>query len=85
MKKLIVLAAIALAIVILPASAQTKAGKALDKVQHPVAKTATAVGAKVTDKKLKNVKGPHGEDVYVDSKDRKYYINKLGHKVYLKK
>jgi len=86
MKKFILLlVAFSLSIVVLPAFAQTKVDKTLDKVEHPIAKTGTVVAAKVTDKELKDVKGPKGESVYVDNKDRRYYINKLGHKVFLKK
>ena len=84
MKKALVLIAIS-AILGLQAEAQTKAGKAIDKVEHTTAKTATVVGAKVTDKKLKYVKGPHGETVYVDKYDRRYYVNKLGKRIFLKK
>lgn len=84
MKKLLIIASFAL-FGVFPAAAQTKAGKTIDKVEHTTAHTATVVGAKVTDKKLKNVKGPHGEAVYVDKYDRRYYVNKVGKRIFLKK
>ena len=66
------------------AQQKTKAGKVIDKVEHPVSKTATATAAKVTDKSLKNVKGPHGETVYVDKYQHKYYIDKKGKRIFIK-
>ncbi|MFM6975602.1 MAG: hypothetical protein ACKOW2_01980 [Sphingobacteriaceae bacterium] len=44
-----------------------------------------SVAASVKDRSLKEVKGPHGETVYVDKFDRRYYINKEGKRVYLNK
>ncbi len=85
MKKIISFLAFAAIIAVLPAKAQTKAGKVINTVEHKTAKTATVVGAKVTDKKLKNVKGPNGETCYVDKYDKKYYVSKRGHRVFLKK
>lgn len=41
--------------------------------------------ASFRDCSLKNVKGPKGETVYVDEYDRRYYINKEGTKVFLKR
>lgn len=41
--------------------------------------------ASLRDCSLKNVKGPKGETVYVDEYDRRYYINKEGTKVFLKR
>lgn len=46
---------------------------------------AAKVDASLRDCSLKNVKGPKGETVYVDEYDRRYYINKEGTKVFLKR
>ncbi len=47
--------------------------------------TGAKVVAAVKDCSLKNVKGPKGETVYVDEYDRRYYINKDGNKVFMKR
>lgn len=63
-------------------------GKAVKKAAKDVGNKAAEVGAKgaaaVSDKALKDRKGPHGETVYVDKYDRKYYVNKKGKRIYLK-
>jgi hypothetical protein len=62
---------------------------------HKVSKTATKVGNKtselavkgastVVDKQYKGKCGPHGETVYINNHSRYYYVDKKGHKVYLK-
>lgn len=84
MKKIILISAFAL-LGVLPISAQTKAGKAITTVEHTTAKTAAVVAAKITDKRLKNIKGPNGETCYVDKYNHKYYVNKRGHRVFLKR
>jgi len=74
---------------------KTGVGKAIDKTGKAVSKTATKVGdktaevavkgtAKVTDQVYKGKMAPDGSNVYIDGKNRKYYINKKGGKVYLK-
>ncbi|MNX97589.1 hypothetical protein SAMN04487898_11614 [Pedobacter sp. ok626] len=74
---------------------ETGVGKALDKTGKAIGKTATTVGnktaevavkgtSKVADKVYKGKMAPDGTDVYIDSKNRKYYVNKKGGKVYLK-
>lgn len=74
---------------------KTGVGKAIDKTGKAVGKTATKVGnktaevavkgtAKVADQVYKGKMAPDGSDVYIDGKNRKYYINKKGGKVYLK-
>lgn len=47
--------------------------------------TAAKAVAAVRGCSLKNVKGPKGETVYVDEYDRRYYINKEGKKVLMKR
>lgn len=74
---------------------ETEVGKALDKTGKAISKTATKVGdktaevavkggAKVADQTFKGKMAPDGSDVYIDGKNRKYYINKKGAKIYLK-
>lgn len=70
-------------------------GEAVDKTGKAIGKTATKVGnktaevavkggAKVVDQTFKGKMAPDGSNVYIDGKNRKYYINKKGAKVYLK-
>ena len=74
----------------------TKMGKAAHKVGHATAKTATAVGHKtaevaakgaaaITDKKYEGKCGPHGETIYINKDSRYFYVDKKGHREYLKK
>ncbi|NEU09896.1 hypothetical protein GZH53_16345 [Flavihumibacter sp. R14] len=62
-------------------------GKAVGKGASKAAKKTAEVGAKgaakVTDKSLKNRKGPNGETVYVNKYDQKYYVDKNGRRIYL--
>lgn len=62
---------------------------------HKVSKTATKVGNKtselavkgastVVDKQYKGKCGPNGETVYINNHSKYYYVDKKGHKVYLK-
>lgn len=78
------------ATVSLSVQAQEKHG-----VGHTIDKTATTVGhktaevavkgtSKIGDKTYKGKMAPDGSDVYIDGKNRKYYVNKRGGKVYLK-
>lgn len=70
-------------------------GEAVDKTGKAIGKTATKVGnktaevavkgaSKVADQTYKGKMAPDGSNVYIDGKNRKYYINKKGAKVYLK-
>ena len=74
---------------------KTEVGKALQKTGKAVEKGATAVGnktaevavkggAKVADQTYKGKMAPDGSNVYIDGKNRKYYVNKKGAKIYLK-
>lgn len=74
---------------------KTEVGKALQKTGKAVEKGANAVGnktaevavkgsAKVADQTYKGKIAPDGSNVYIDGKNRKYYVNKKGAKVYLK-
>jgi hypothetical protein len=74
---------------------ETGVGKAIDKTGKAIGKTATTVGnktaevavkgsSKVADQTFKGKMAPDGSDVYIDGKNKKYYINKKGAKIYLK-
>lgn len=74
---------------------KTEVGKAIQKTGKAVEKGANAVGnktaevavkggAKVADQTFKGKMAPDGSNVYIDGKNRKYYVNKKGAKVYLK-
>lgn len=69
--------------------------KKKETVGQTISKTATKVGnktaevavkgtSKVGDKIYKGKVAPDGSDVYINGKNRKYYVNKKGAKVYLK-
>lgn len=74
----------------LGAQAQEKktVGQTIDKtattVGHKTAEVAVKGTSKVADKTYKGKVAPDGTDVYIDGKNRKYYVNKKGGKVYLK-
>lgn len=61
-----------------------KIEKAAEKVGNKTAEIAVKGGANVLDQKYKGKMAPDSSDVYIDGKNRKYYINKKGAKVYLK-
>jgi hypothetical protein len=58
---------------------------AAKKVGHTTAHAAALSAAAVTDKKYDNKRGPHGESIYIDKHSRYFYVNKRGHRVYIKK
>ncbi len=75
--------------------AQSKVEKTLDKTGKSIEKGAKTVGnktaevavkgtSKVADKVWEGKVAPDGSDVYINGKNRKYYVNKKGAKVYLK-
>jgi hypothetical protein len=90
--KILTLALLAMstAFVSLSASAQEKktVGQTIDKtaktVGNKTAEVAVKGAAKVSDKRYKGMMAPDGSDVYINGKNRKYYVNKKGNKVYLK-
>jgi len=74
---------------------KTEVGKALDHTGKAIEKGATSVGnktaevavkggSKITDKTWKGKMAPDGSNVYIDSKNRKYYVNAKGAKIWLK-
>jgi streptogramin lyase len=94
MKKKYLLGLLTLALagsVSLSAQAQEKkktVGQTIDKtasnVGNKTAEVAVKGVSKVGDKTYKGKVAPDGTDVYIDGKNRKYYVNKKGGKVYLK-
>ena len=67
----------------------TTLGKKIDntakKVGHKTANVAANTASHVVDKKYEGKCGPNGETVYINEHSHYYYINKKGHRVYLKK
>lgn len=94
MKKKILTGIAAIAMVTLISSvarAQTKAGKVIDKTEETAkkvgdksAEVAVKGASKVVDKTYKNKMAPDGSNVYIDNKNRKYYIDQKGKKIFLK-
>jgi len=62
--------------------ATATAAKATAKKTSEVAAKGTAA---VVDKKYDGMVSPGGETVYINDKAQYYYVNKKGHRVYLKK
>ena len=63
---------------------ERKTDQTAKAVGHKTASTAVKGAATVTDKTYKGKEGPHGENVFIDKKDNKYYVDNKGKKVYLK-
>jgi len=62
-----------------------KVGAAATAVGHKTAELAAKGDAAVTDKRYDNKYGPHGEAIYIDKHDRNFYVDKRGHRKFLKK
>jgi uncharacterized low-complexity protein len=62
-----------------------KIGATATKVGHATAHVAASGAAAVVDKKYEGKCGPNGQTVYINENDKFYYVNKRGHRVYLKK
>lgn len=58
--------------------------KTAKKVGDKTAEVAVKGASKVADQTYKGKMAPDGSNVYIDGKNKKYYINKKGAKVYLK-
>jgi len=54
-------------------------------VGHKTSEVAAKGAAAVVDKRYEGKYGPGGQSIYIDKYSHYYYINKLGHKVYLTK
>lgn len=74
---------------------KTEAGKVIQKTGTTIEKGAKSVGnktaevtvkggAKVVDQTFKGRMAPDGSNVYIDGKNKKYYVNSKGAKIYLK-
>jgi len=61
-----------------------KIEKTAEKVGNKTAEVAVKGGAKVADQTYKGKMAPDGSNVYIDGKNRKYYVDKKGAKIYLK-
>ena len=59
-------------------------GDAATKVGHKTSELAVKGAAAVVDKQYKDKCGPNGETIYINSHSEYYYVDKKGHKVYLK-
>lgn len=54
------------------------------KVGNKTAEVASKTASKVADQKLKDKEGPNGENIYVNGHNEYYWIDKKGHKQYVK-
>lgn len=84
-----ILASIAVtAISLTSTDVMAQVGKKIDstakKVGDKTASTAVKGVAVIKDKVYKGKQAPDGSAVYIDNKDKKYYIDKTGKKIYLK-
>jgi hypothetical protein len=62
-----------------------KISKTAKKVGHKTSEVAANGASAIVDKKYEGKCGPGGQTVYIDEHSHYYYINKKGHRVYLKK
>ena len=59
-------------------------GDAATKIGHKTSELAVKGASAVVDKQYKGKCGPNGETVYINNQSQYYYVDKKGHKVYLK-
>jgi len=59
-------------------------GDAATKIGHKTSELAVKGASAVVDKQYKEKCGPNGENIYINSHSQYYYVDKKGHKVYLK-
>ncbi|MDR0792315.1 MAG: hypothetical protein LBE82_03330 [Chitinophagaceae bacterium] len=62
-----------------------KIKKTASNVGNKTAELSVKGANKVAGKTYKGYQAPDGSDVYIDKNDRKYYVNKKGKRIYLKK
>lgn len=62
-----------------------KIGHVAKKVGHKAAELGAKGDAAITDKRYEGKQGPHGQTIYIDENSHYYYVNKRGHRVFLKK
>jgi Mn-dependent DtxR family transcriptional regulator len=54
------------------------------KVGHKTSEVAAKGASAVVDKRYRGKSGPEGQTIYINKYSHYYYVNKLGHRVYLK-
>ena len=59
--------------------------KGAKKVGHKTAEVASKGASEVADEVYDGKQGPEGQKIYIDGKSKYYYVDKKGHKQYLKK
>jgi YbbR domain-containing protein len=59
-------------------------GDAATKIGHKTSELAVKGASAVVDKQYKGKCGPNGENIYINSQSQYYYVDKKGHKVYVK-
>ncbi|MBV8389323.1 MAG: hypothetical protein JO080_05955 [Mucilaginibacter sp.] len=64
--------------------AADKVGAAATKVGHKTSELAVKGASAVVDKEYQGKCGPNGEAIFINSHSQYYYVDKKGHKVYLK-
>jgi len=62
-----------------------KIGKTAKKVGNATAHVAVTGESAIVDKKYEGKCGPQGQTVYINEHSHYYYVDKKGHKVFLKK
>src|SRR5581483_1792142 len=66
-----------------------KTGKAVEngaeKVGDKTAEVASKGKSTVVDERYKDKVGPHGQTIYIDHSSKYYWVDKKGHKQYIKK
>jgi hypothetical protein len=62
-----------------------KVGKTATKAGDKTAELASKGASDVVDKQYKGKCGPNGETIYINNHSEYYYVDKKGHRVYLKK
>lgn len=58
--------------------------KGAKKVGHKTAEVASKGKATITDEEYKDKVGPEGQTVYIDNHSRYYWVDKKGHRNYVK-
>ncbi|PWK73754.1 hypothetical protein LX99_04139 [Mucilaginibacter oryzae] len=61
-----------------------KISKTTKKIGHKTSEIAAKGAATVADKKYAGKVGPNGQTIYIDKYSHYFYVNKKGHRVYLK-
>jgi hypothetical protein len=87
MKKLICIPLLAMVVLATSVSGQVKdeVKKDAKKVGHKTEEVASKTKAKIVDKTYADKVGPDGQTIYIDKHSKYYWVNKTGHKVYVKK